>query len=355
MFAIDDDGYISTVRWKQFALSSYRVKVTVTDRGGVSDVAYVTIDAGATPQAPRNLSASVTRNNRVKLSWDPPANENRDVPVTGYHIQWSANAGEGSSRFLLVLVENTGKTETTYTHTLGHAANERVLGYRVRAINRVGKGTASTMLRVRQVPDTTGPRVREARLTSDGRTLEVTFDETIDKTTLPGADAFTVTVDGVEAALSETVGASDFHGRLHLTLAEPLSAARVLSLRYDAPTSGQAVRDVLGNKAGSFTIEVDNRSESAVTPVLSSMEVSTTGTDIVLRFSTTLDARAGHTPPLSAFDVELRTHVIEITDSTRVQSVSVGTIAVSGSEVRLSNLAPAIRANTATTDARRLA
>ena len=345
MFAIDDDGYISTVRWKQFALSSYRVKVTATDRGGASDVAYVTIDTDATPQAPRNLSASVTRNNRVKLSWDPPANENRDVPVTGYHIQWSANAGEGSSRFLLVLVENTGKTETTYTHTLGHAPNERVLGYRVRAINRVGKGTASTMLRVRQVPDTTGPRVREARLTSDGRTLEVTFDETIDKTTLPGADAFTVTVDGVEAALSETVGASDFHGRLHLTLAEPLSAARVVSLRYDAPTSGRAVRDVVGNKAGSFTIEVDNQSEAiGQTPVLSSMEVSTTGTDIVLSFNTELDARAGRTPPLSAFAMELRLYD-SVNDTTYVKPVRVGAITVSGDEVHLTNLMPTIRAS----------
>ena len=118
-------------------------------------------------------------------------------------------------------------------------------------------------------------------------------------------------------------------------------------MRYDAPetTRGERIRDVVGNKAGSFTIEVDNQSEAiGQTPVLSSMEVSTTGTDIVLSFNTELDARAGRTPPLSAFAMELRLYV-SVNDTTYVKPVRVGAITVSGDEVHLTNLMPTIRAS----------
>ena len=346
VFTIDNDGYISTMRGKAFNLNKYRVKVTVADRIGGGDFAYVSIAPLAKPRAPRNLAASVGADNRVRLSWDPPAHENREAPVTGYHIQWFPSVDE--SNFLNVLVEDTGTTETSYTHRLTWKAPVgRIIGYRVRAINRAGKGTPSPLLRVPDDIDTAGPQVREAVLKSDGRTLDVTFDESVDKVDLPERDAFTVTEGGEEVALSGSVRRTGNRNRIGLRLAAAAARGRTVSLSYDAPTSGGALRDAVGNRTASFSgFPVVNRSGvEPKRPQLDTAEVSESGEEIVLTFDVALDARAGHRPPASAFAVELRTRQGA---SAGEQAVGVGTVTVAGGEVRLSGLVPAIRASTAT-------
>ena len=346
VFTIDNDGYISTKEGKAFNLSRYRVKVTVVDRVGGGDFAYVNIYAAAQPRAPRNLSASVGADSRVRLSWDPPAHENREAPVTGYHIQWFPSVDQ--SNFLNVLVEDTGTTETSYTHRLTwNAPVGRIIGYRVRAINRAGKGTSSPLLRVPDDIDTAGPRVREAVLKSDGRTLEVTFDESVDKADLPGRGAFTVTENGEEVALSGSVRRTGNRNRIGLQLAAAAARGRTVSLSYDAPTSGGALQDAVGNRTASFSgFPVANRSGvDPKRPQLDTAEVSESGEDIVLTFDEALDARAGRGPPASAFAVELRARR---GTSAGEQAVRVGTVTVAGREVRLSGLVPGIRASTGT-------
>ena len=292
VFAIDSsNGQIKTVSGKTYRLGRYRVKVTLTDARGETGHVYVTIDSTSTPGRPRNLFATVTGDNAVQLNWDPPANENRDVPITGYHIQWAAHAG--ASRSLNVLVENTGNTETSYTHRVQLHSDGRIFGYRVRAINRLGKGLPSEFVKVTQGRDTVGPQAREARLGSDGRTLEISFDEPIDKTNLPDADVFTVTVNGAEAALSPTIGESDYRHRLRLTLARAVRSEHSVSVSYDAPSSANAIRDLNGNRATDFTLEAVNNSEfgpssPGIGPSPVSGEVASSGAIIRLTFDEAL-------------------------------------------------------------------
>jgi len=82
------------------------------------------------PPAPTNLTATVNSDGSITLSWDAPD----DDTVTGYQIlrrrPWE---GEGS---MLVIVEDTGSTSTTFTDTNVTAGTRHT--YRVKAINQAG-------------------------------------------------------------------------------------------------------------------------------------------------------------------------------------------------------------------------
>ena len=92
------------------------------------------------PSAPQNLSASVNSDGSITLTWDPPA----DQSVTGYQIlRRRAAMGEQA---LLVYVQNTGTTATTFTDTDVIAGTRH--NYRVKAINEAGLGKRSNVTRV---------------------------------------------------------------------------------------------------------------------------------------------------------------------------------------------------------------
>ena len=92
------------------------------------------------PTAPQNLSASVNSDGSITLTWDAPA----DQSVTGYQIlRRRAAMGE---KALLVYVENTGTTATTFTDTDVIAGTRH--NYRVKAINEAGLGKRSNVAKV---------------------------------------------------------------------------------------------------------------------------------------------------------------------------------------------------------------
>ena len=335
---------------------AFKIRVTADDRRGGTDTADVSLRpcdpcgaAGAgIPGRPRHLFATVTAGNRIQLNWDPPATENPDHPVTGYHVQWAWNASKTNTvSRLAVLAEDTGNTRTTYTHTvnLSDLPADHLFGYRVRAINRSGKGLPSEFVKLRPVVDREAPRPRAARLGSDGRRLEITFDEPIGNTNLPDAGQFTVHVDDAEVALSPTVWEGTYRHQLRLTLARPVGSDRPIVVSYQAPGSGNAIRDLAGNRAGSFThLTVTNDSEHTER-WFESAQVPANGQSVVLTFDRALDDSAGATPPASAFTVRVATELLELmTDG--ITTVSVGTVTVSGSTVSLSNLSRTIRGNT---------
>ena len=92
------------------------------------------------PGAPRNLTGTANADGTVTLRWDAP----NDDSVTGYQIlRRRPREGENT---LLVLVNDTGSTDTEYTDKdvtpdVGHA-------YRVKAINAVGLGRQSKFVNV---------------------------------------------------------------------------------------------------------------------------------------------------------------------------------------------------------------
>ena len=290
--------------------SAFKIRVTADDRRGGTDTADVSLRpcdpcgaAGAgIPGRPRHLFATVTAGNRIQLNWDPPATENPERPVTGYHVQWAWNASRTNTvSRLAVLAEDTGNTETTYTHTvnLSDLPPDPLFGYRVRAINRSGKGLPSEFVKLTPVVDREAPRTRAARLASDGRRLEITFNEPLRNTDLPDAGQFTVFVDSMETALSPTVWEGTYRHRLRLTLARPVRSDRTVSVSYDAPSSANAIRDLNGNRATDFTLEAVNNSEfgpssPGVGPSPVSAEVASTGAVISLTFDETIGASFTH-------------------------------------------------------------
>ena len=80
--------------------------------------------------APTNLTATVNTDGSITLSWTAPA----DATVTGYQIlRRRPQAGETT---LLIYVEDTRSTATTYTDTAVTAGTRHT--YRVKAINPAG-------------------------------------------------------------------------------------------------------------------------------------------------------------------------------------------------------------------------
>ena len=122
------------------------VKVSFTDDAGngetLTSAATAAVQTAVTeeepvepPPAPTNLTATVNDDGSVTLTWDAPD----DDSVTGYLIL-RRRPYEGE-KALLVYVENTGSTATTFTDTDVTAGTQHV--YRVKAINDAGAGGQS--------------------------------------------------------------------------------------------------------------------------------------------------------------------------------------------------------------------
>ena len=92
------------------------------------------------PPSPRNLTAAVNDDGSITLTWDAPD----DDSVTGYRIL-RRRPTEGED-VLLVYVEDTGSTATTFSDTRVKAGIRHV--YRVKAINRTGLSQQSNYVRV---------------------------------------------------------------------------------------------------------------------------------------------------------------------------------------------------------------
>ena len=145
-FAIDaDSGAITVAAALDYeTTTSYTLTVQAADGDGVQDTATVTVTVtdvvDTVPPVPTNLTATVNADGEVVLNWDAPA----DDSITGYQIlRRRPTEGEDS---LLVYVETTGDTATTYTDTSVTAGVRHV--YRVKAINAIGLSDQSNFARV---------------------------------------------------------------------------------------------------------------------------------------------------------------------------------------------------------------
>ena len=117
----------------------YRVSaINAEGTGPASNIAHAS--TGVTiPGAPTNLTAAAQGQTQIALFWAAPS-DTGGAAVTGYRIEVSENAGLG----WVVLVQNTGSTSTTHSHTGLAAGTTR--HYRVSAINAAGIGPASNVV-----------------------------------------------------------------------------------------------------------------------------------------------------------------------------------------------------------------
>ena len=120
--------------------AGYRETLTSAATDEVEPAAAAEEPALEPPPAPRNLTATVNGDRSVTLNWEAPD----DDSVTGYQIlRRRPNEGE---KTLLVYVEDTGSTATTWTDTNVTAGTQHV--YRVKAINAAGVGRQSNYVNV---------------------------------------------------------------------------------------------------------------------------------------------------------------------------------------------------------------
>ena len=136
--------------------ATYRVAaVNARGHGAYSNMATARTDA-TVPGAPRGLNARPVGTDRIDLSWTPPLSDG-GAEIEGYRILVS-----GSSGGFEVLVNHTGTTETSWSHTgLDPGTQHR---YQVQAINDAGVGPSSNISSARTNPvESDPPRNLEAR------------------------------------------------------------------------------------------------------------------------------------------------------------------------------------------------
>ena len=122
-----------------------KVQVSFTDDAGndeeitsAATAAVAEAEPAGPPPAPRNLTAVVNGDGDVVLSWEAP----EDDSITGYQIlRRRPTEGEDT---LLVYVEDTQSTATTYTDTNVTVGVQHA--YRVRAINAAGASPVSNFV-----------------------------------------------------------------------------------------------------------------------------------------------------------------------------------------------------------------
>ncbi len=97
-----------------------------------------------------------------------------------------------------------------------------------------------------------GPAPESARVHPDGASVFVSFDEDVDGNSIPGPDAFTVTVGGAEATVSGVVS-GDRANELRIEVSGAIGRDDTVKVSYTPPASGNVIQDADGNPAGSFT------------------------------------------------------------------------------------------------------
>ncbi len=117
----------------------------------------------------------------------------------------------------------------------------------VTALSSPGRINLPAELEVRI--DTRLPQLQS--MTVDGTSVVLTYHEDLDETSVPGAAAFTVTVDGAAASLAATDPVAVSGPTVTLTLAEAPAGGEVVRVRYTKPSSNP-IEDLPGNDAANF-------------------------------------------------------------------------------------------------------
>ncbi len=144
----------------------YRVRaINSVDPGAASNIAMATTAAPnvTAPAAPTQLTATAAGPTTINLRWTAPTNTG-GAAITGYRVDISPNGTDNWNN----LVANTQSTATTYTHSGLDANTTR--HYRVRAINSVGPGPASTAANATTGAATAPGAPTSLTATADGQT-----------------------------------------------------------------------------------------------------------------------------------------------------------------------------------------
>lgn len=159
--------------------------------------------------------------------------------------------------------------------------------------------------------DTRAPVLQSAATSADGKTIVLSYDETLGTTSLPAAGAFSVTSDGAAVAVSSVARGADGKTMV-LTLATGITGLKTALVSYIAPAAPAAgtpdltlaIRDLSGNHAASFIAQAVTVVDTTGPTVVSSRAYTTADASVVvLTYSEALLASAA--PAASTFTVTL--------------------------------------------------
>ena len=322
----------------------YVVRVRATDPHGASTTQGVTIhleDKDDRLIQRFRVEAPAGRGRELRLRWSPVS---PDEQPESYWVLWNT-PDQPDYRNYRQVVEG-DRTSTT----IGSLQPDTVYRVRMRPVfthDEAPPFEPWTRMVLKRTGSGEGPDIRRAEVLADGRTIELEFDEALDKSQLPDGDAvFTVSVDGVEASVASTLGA-DIEERVRLTLTERVRPHRTVSVAYEAPASGRAIRDENGHKAGSFTVAATNSSgfgptTPGVGPAPVSAEVVASGAGVFVVYDepittapdaapttsdyrVTVDGSPSEPSFVSRHDSDHNVQIIVLTDPiTQGQTVTVG-------------------------------
>ena len=208
-----------------------------------------TFTGQAAPNRPAAPAVSLSAGDgKLTASWAAPANGGSTI--THYDVEWKTAAQTWAE------AETAGQSDTaTSPHEIIGLTNDTEYTVRVRASNAAGDGPWSAEAsETPMAADTTAPSASSAKVSTDGMSIDIVFDEDLDSTvSAPAADVFDVTVDGGTAVNPSSV---DFHTTaattVVLTMGTAIAAGETVSVAYTKPASN-ALADAASNKVATFT------------------------------------------------------------------------------------------------------
>ena len=235
-------------------------------RGGNGDRVAATAVAAA-PDAPTSLTATASGTTTINLLWAAPTN-NGGTAITGYRIEalsrYESNLGlidrEETGEWR-VLVENTGDTNVSYSHT-GLAPNT-LLSYRVLAINDDGVSEPSNEDEARTglLGGGTAPTINS--VTVNDTEMVMTFNQALDEDSMPGGVFFPIKVSGNGGDYRpENVTLQGAKVTLTLAEVDGINHGERVHVRYYQPTYVEG--DVFLPMSGGLKSPVENPVEKTM-------------------------------------------------------------------------------------------
>ena len=237
-------------------------------------------------------------------SANKPATANFDITVEGEESGASTVTVIGKTVELGLGIAVTTGQVVTVAYTDPTADVDDTNAIQDRAGNDAADLTEREITNASGTADGTAPKFVRAVMSSDGRSITLTYDEVLDDGNGPGTTDFSVTVDGVSAEPSQV----SLSGRtVLLQLGTGVLSLQDVTVSYTDPTGGDdanAIQDAAGNDAVSLVDqEVANASTvlDEVAPLFESATTSSDGAKIILTYDEILDS--ANKPATANFDI----------------------------------------------------
>ena len=227
-----------------------RVRVSFTDDADNEETLSSAPTAAvffARPSAPQRLVVSPHGSGALDLHWEAPVSDGGS-PITWYYARWKEAAGSWDtpadvSGILL---------RSTYPHTITGLTDGVEYAVRVSARNYYSHFGPSA--EAHGTPgEPTPPELTGTIVDGDNADSELRYG-TLDETSEPATDAFSVTVGGTGRAVD---GVSVSGSSVILTLGSAVASGATVTVSYAVPTDAAAprIQDDAGNPAASFSDE----------------------------------------------------------------------------------------------------